>query len=115
MWIVSKPIAGNTLLIVIFHEMKHLRPNIGKGYLYLIYPIGGVFIADDIPQRIIQTYLIIECIHLTYMQVIAVAIRVVDLSHKESVRTSALDIGVQVAPELHGHHLCHIVPKAIYP
>ena len=99
---------------MVFHKMEHTRPNIRKGVLRPVYPIGGMFIADNIAQGIIQPYLIIERIHLTYIQVITIALRIIDLGHKEGIGAPTFDKGIQVAPELHRHHLSHIITEAIH-
>ena len=65
-------------------------------------------------QRVVEFYLVVEVIHLSLLDVVAVEAWVVHLRQKESIGIRLFDVGVEVGPKLDWDHFGHVKAETIH-
>ena len=110
----GKKVTGDSLLIMVLHETQHVIADVFDRPPALCDGIGIGVTASNSTQSIIKTYLVVEIVEATLMDVFAVAVRAIDLSDELDARILLAYLLRGITPELSGYHFCHITAECIH-
>ncbi len=88
--------------------------NISYILLYRYNMIRRAFALHQVFQGIIHGHFIVEIIHFSQMDIIAVHSRIIDFSKQKRIWILVFDGRIHKTPELNRNHLSHIKTEAIH-
>ena len=99
---------------MVFEEVQHVVLDVRQALQDRHQIVCGALALQDVLQRVVELYLVVEVIHLSLLDVVAVEAWVVHLRQKEGIGIRLFDMGVEVGPELDRDHFGHVKSEAIH-
>ena len=110
----SKEIGSDTLFVVVFQEIQHVRLDIVYALPASRNRSGRTISAYYGTKGIVQPHLIIQVIEMSVEDIITIFVRIIDFGNENQLRMQLFHLRNDPAPELARYHFRHVATETVY-